>query len=382
MPTQHLSDRQKSVLAAALTTLGVVILIGAVGAVFYLLGRFLAVFAHVFLPLAVAGVAALVCKPYFDLLTDRARLSPPFALVVLFLSLLVPLIGFTWVFGGLVVEQITDLVAKTPKSWSVIEERLEAYAPQMVAWWRESAPAQSIRAWIDSHNDTLLGVAQNAGRALWDQIMIAGKGVASLIGVLLAWIVAPIYFAFFLLADPEGPKNWSASTLPFLKAETRKDVAYLVHEFISIIVAFFRGQLIIALIQGVLYALGFSVVGLRYGLILGLMLGFLNIIPYLGSLIGLGIGLPLALLQEGGGLWLVAAVLVVFTIVQMIEGYVLTPRIMGGQTGLHPMVIIVAIFFWGTALPGLLGMILAIPLTAFFVVFWRLLREKYIAEWV
>ena len=77
-----------------------------------------------------------------------------------------------------------------------------------------------------------------------------------------------------------------------------------------------------------------------------------------------------------------AFLIVVFTLVQLIEGYVLTPRIMGDRTGLHPLAIIVAVFFWGSALEGILGMILAIPLTAFLVVFWRLAREKYIGEWV
>ncbi len=70
----------------------------------------------------------------------------------------------------------------------------------------------------------------------------------------------------------------------------------------------------------------------------------------------------------------------VFSIVQMIEGYILTPRIMGDRTGLHPLTIIIAIFFWGSALGGILGMILAIPLTAFLVVLWRLAREKYIGQ--
>ena len=99
-------------------------------------------------------------------------------------------------------------------------------------------------------------------------------------------------------------------------------------------------------------------------------------------MIGLGIGLPLAYFQEGGGWGLLVAVLVVFTVVQLIESYVLTPRIMGDRTGLHPMAIIFAVFFWGSALQGILGMILAIPLTAFLVVFWRLAREKYIGELV
>jgi predicted PurR-regulated permease PerM len=75
-------------------------------------------------------------------------------------------------------------------------------------------------------------------------------------------------------------------------------------------------------------------------------------------------------------------VLVVIALVQAIEGYVLTPKIMGDATGLHPMVIIVAMFFWGTAFGGILGMIMAIPLTAFGAVFLRLAKEKYIQEWV
>ena len=159
-------------------------------------------------------------------------------------------------------------------------------------------------------------------------------------------------------------------------------MAYLGKEFVSILVAFFRGQLLIALMQGILYAIGFSIVGLRYGLVLGLLLGFLNIIPYLGSIVGLGTTIPIAYFQEGGGLGTVIAVVVVFTVVQLIESYVLTPRVMGDRTGLHPLAIIIAIFFWGSALGGISGMILAIPLTAFLVVFWRLAREKYITELV
>ena len=69
-----------------------------------------------------------------------------------------------------------------------------------------------------------------------------------------------------------------------------------------------------------------------------------------------------------------------FVLVQLLEGYLLTPKIMGRQTGMHPVVVIVAIFFWGTALGGILGMIAAIPLTAFLIVVWRLLRRKYFGE--
>jgi predicted PurR-regulated permease PerM len=157
-------------------------------------------------------------------------------------------------------------------------------------------------------------------------------------------------------------------------------VVYLAGEVVDILVACFRGQLVIALLQGVLFALGFALVGLQYGVVQGLLMGVLNLVPYLGSMLGLMITIPVAYLQEGGGLGQVALTLLVFGAVQLIEGYLLTPKIMGDRTGLHPLAIIVAIFFWGTALDGIAGMVLAIPLTAFFVVFWRLAKRKYIRE--
>ena len=211
--------------------------------------------------------------------------------------------------------------------------------------------------------------------------MSAGAGMISWVGALVCWVVAPIYFAFFLMADTSHIDNLERY-IPFLKSETRKDLLYLFKEFFNIIVSFFRGQLVIAFLQGLLFAIGFTIVGLKYGFVIGLTLGFLNIVPYLGNIIGLGTALPLAFFQEDGGLMRVLAVLVVFAVVQMIEGYLLTPKIMGDRTGLHPVVIILAIFFWGSALNGIMGMILAIPLTAFLVVFWRLAREKYMPELV
>ncbi|MFH1498000.1 MAG: AI-2E family transporter [Verrucomicrobiota bacterium] len=162
-----------------------------------------------------------------------------------------------------------------------------------------------------------------------------------------------------------------------MPADKRDDVVFLATEFVNIVVSFFRGQLLIGLIMGVLLAIGFTAVGLKFGLLIGLVLGVLNIVPYLGTIIGLCIALPLAFLQPGGGWETVIWVSAVFVIVQNIEGWFLTPKIMGERTGLHPVMVIVSIFFWGAALNGILGMILAIPLTAFFVTAWRLAKRKY-----
>lgn len=371
-----LSERQRATVAAAMTILAALVIVLAIGGLLWLLGLFVGRFSNVFLPLAVAAVAALVFKPYFDWLHARARLPRVAAIVAVFLSVLVPLAAFGWFFGAIIVEQVGDLVERIPGYWRSAVESVREHAPQVAEFIRRHPILQGLTGAVEGSQGTLVqGLQQFGTRAL-----SAGRDVLSAVATLLAWAVTPIYFAFFLLVEPRFQKL--ENYLPFLKQSTRADVVYLVREFVAIIVAFFRGQLIIAFLQGLLFAVGFSAVGLRYGFVIGLVLGFLNIIPYLGNIVGLGTALPLAFFQEGGGWVRVVLVLAVFAAVQMIEGYLLTPKIMGDRTGLHPMVIIVAIFFWGTALSGILGMILAIPLTAFLVVFWRLAREKYVRELV
>jgi len=373
----QLSERQERAIGAAATLLAVVVILAAVGGLFWLAARFLQTFANVFLPLAVAAVAALVFQPFFDWLRTRLHLPTPLALVTLFLAVLVPVGAFLTFFGVILTQQISDLLSKLPVWWNYLLTQAQERWPQVVDFLENNPLGQRIKSAVAGQEDALLAGIQTVG----GKALSAGAGVLRGLGTLFAWAVAPVYFVFFLTVRGSDATDLE-EVLPFLKPETRRDVLFLLHEFLSILVAFFRGQLIIAFLQGLLFAIGFSVVGLKYGLILGLMLGFLNIIPYLGSIVGLGVALPLAYFQQGGGPWTVVWVLVVFTAVQMIEGYVLTPRIMGNRTGLHPMVIIVAVFFWGSALSGILGMILAIPLTAFLVVFWRLAREKYIEEWV
>ncbi len=383
----RLGKRQQTTVASAITVLATVVILCALGALIWLFAIFLRTFSNVFLPLAVAAVVALVLEPYYRWWLanlnggrlERWRLSAVLALAAVFLSIILPVAGVGWFFGDLLVDQVSEMVTKLPTWKENVESWVEERWPQVLEFWEKHGLQERAESALEGKESALVSTL----RAVGLKSLQAGKGVFSAIGGLLNWVLVPIYVSFILLGDlGQQRKAWSHAALPFLKSETREDIAYLLQEFVEIVVAFFRGQLLIAFLQGVLFAIGFSIVGLSYGWILGLVLGFLNIIPYLGSIVGLGVALPIAFFQEGGGIVTVAAVLIVFMVVQMIEGYLLTPRIMGNQTGLHPMAIMVAIFFWGTALHGIMGMLLAIPLTAFFVVFWRLAREKYISELV
>jgi predicted PurR-regulated permease PerM len=370
----NFTERQANVVVVAATILAAAIIFLAIGSLVWLIAAFLRTFSSVFLPLAVGAVIALVLRPYYRWLREEVRLPAPIALAIVFLSILIPFGAFLWFFGALMLAQLSDLIAKFPELWNNLVDFVKDRWPRVVEFMQTNPLGQRIRGALASHQEALFAGFQMVGGKAFSVGSVFLHGI----GTVLSWIVLPVYFGFFLTRDTK--KIDTESLLPFLKPETRSDVVYLMEEFVNIIVAFFRGQLIIAFLQGVLFAVGFSLAGLRYGFVIGLALGFLNIIPYLGSLIGLGIALPVAFFQGGGGWDTLLWVLTVFVVVQLIEGYVLTPKIMGNRTGLHFMAIIVAVFFWGVALGGILGMILAIPLTAFLVSFWHLAKEKYIRE--
>ncbi len=372
----NFTERQANAVVAAATILAASIILLAVGSLVWLVAVFLRTFSSVFLPLAVGAVIALVFRPYYKWLNEEVRLPAPIALAIVFLSILLPVGAFLWFFGALMLAQLSDLAAKFPEWWNNLADFLRDRWPKVVEFMQTNPLGQRIHGVLMSHQEALFKGFQTVGGTAFSVGAVFLHGI----GTVLSWVVLPVYFGFFLTRETR--KVDTESLLPFLKPETRSDVVYLIKEFVNIIVAFFRGQLIIAFLQGVLFAIGFSLVGLRYGFVIGLVLGFLNIIPYLGSIVGLSIALPVAFFQGGGGWDTLLWAFGVFAVVQLIEGYVLTPKIMGNRTGLHFIAIIVAVFFWGVALGGILGMILAIPLTAFLVSFRHLVKEKYIRELV
>jgi predicted PurR-regulated permease PerM len=360
----NLNERQKTVVKTALTLSSLGIIGYLVLFLFNKLAQFLGAFSNVLLPLATAAILALVLRPYYVWLLTKTKGKPLAAVILVFASVLIPIIAFLLFFGNLLIGQLHQFITELPLLYDQMVEKISPRWPV-------------ISATLSEHQPELIEALKKLGITAWG----AGKSTYSMLTGLLGWAVLPVYLFFFLMAPPFRVEKME-QLLPFLKESTRKDALFLTTQFIDILVSFFRGQLVIALIQGGLFALGFSIVGLRFGVVLGLMLGLLNIVPYLGNIIGLSICIPLAFFQAAGGGSLVAFILLIFILVQAIEGYYLTPKIMGDRTGLHPLTIMVSIFFWGTALSGISGMLLAVPLTAFLVVFWRLAKEKYIHEWI
>ncbi len=364
---------QQKAIAAAATLLAAFLIIAAITGCFLILAQMAAYFAGVLAPPAAAFVLALVCRPYYAWLRRVCRLPPFTAVLCVCLSIAVPLAGFAWFFGLLLAGQTLELTARLPEWLENLRSAIAARQPQMAAFIQQHRLDERIMDFLRARGDYLIRGALTIGRTAWS----AGAGAFNGLITMAGWLVFPVYFGFFLLTPPpseERARTW----LPFFKPGTQDDAIFLMREFAGIVTAFFRGQLLVALSQGVLFAAGFMSVGLAYGCALGILMGFLNLVPYLGSMAGLAIALPLAYFQPDGGWWRLLLVSAVIAAVQMIEGYILTPRIMAGRTGLHPVAVIFAVFFWGAALGGIAGMVLAVPLTACFVTAWRLAQAKYI----
>ncbi len=371
----ELGPKQSTTVAAAVTLGAGLVLLAVSGATLWGLALFVGAFQNIFLPPIVAGILAMLLRPYYNLLVKACRGSQAGGLVLFFLFALIPLGVFIWFVSVFAANQLLQLFEDLPSILNKMLESGQSLWPQITALLEK----YGLMSEFDNLVKDPVEMVANVLRASWERMLQPIAQMFQSVVGLFAWAVLPLYLAFFLKARPFKPEQIS-EFLPFLKKETREDVIYLFDQFIGILLTFFRGQIIIALAQGILFAIGFTLVGLPYGILIGIMLGLLNIIPYLGSIVGLCVALPLAYFGDDGGILRVAMTLVVFGAVQTIEGYFLTPKIMGDRTGLHPALIIFAVFFWGVALGGIIGMILAIPLTAFAVVFWRLLKKKYIAE--
>lgn len=367
-----LTESQRRIVAFALTLLALLGSFALIVGAFYVLGRLIGFFSSVLWPLAVAGILALLLRPLVELIEAKLKIRRVIAVILLYGVFILLVTAAIVAIAPPVTSQFIAFIEYVPALWERLLNSLQAHYPQWVDLVKKQLANPAVRNIADAITAESKAIFSHAVPSL----KAAFGGLFDVLGFITHVAVIPVYLFFFLLMRGEPTRNLGRH-LTFLSPNVRNDVVFLATEFVSIIESFFRGQLLIGLSMGVLFALGFSLIGLKFGLFIGLMLGILNIVPYLGTIIGLGVALPLAFFQDGGGWKLVGFVLLVKAIVQCIESWVLTPKIMGHHTGLHPVMIIFAIFFWGTAFGGVLGMLLAVPLTAFFVTAWRLAKQKY-----
>ncbi len=208
-------------------------------------------------------------------------------------------------------------------------------------------------------------------RKTWTFFTNSVGGFLGAFGFLVSMVIVPIYLYYFLIESKNIAASWG-DYLP-LRASTFKDeVVAAISEINGYLIAFFRGQLLVSLINGTITGIGLVAIGLDFGVLIGLVLCFLGIIPYLGIILCWIPAVIIASVQ--GGSWLISAnapwywfplvVTLIFVVVQQIDGLFITPKIVGESVGLHPMTVMASVFVWSLLMGGLLGAILAVPMTA------------------
>src|SRR5215475_4159295 len=200
------------------------------------------------------------------------------------------------------------------------------------------------------------------------------RGLFSLVDVtasMLDLLLIP-FFVYYLLADYRAMRAHLDRLIP---PRHRAVASTLIGRINFVISSYVRSQLVIALVMGVLYAIGFAIARVPLALSIGLLSGLLNFIPYLGTLTWLTLSLSFVAL-DGGGWARILGVVAIFIVVQSVEGYYLTPKLLGGRLDLHPMWVLVGLMIGGS-LFGILGIILAVPVIAVAKVALNFLEDLY-----
>ncbi len=197
------------------------------------------------------------------------------------------------------------------------------------------------------------------------------------LGLVLGMIMVPVYLFFFLKDSSSIRAKWHLY-VPLKASHFKTELVDTLQEINGYLVSFFRGQVLVAAIDGVLVGVALMIFGLPYGLLIGIFMAILGIIPYIGSVLCLIPACIIAYLhaqgapQFGLGPWAyVGCVLAIFVVVQQINSLVTAPKIVGDSVGLHPLTVIFSILFWSVVLGGFVGTLLAVPMTAAIKVLFR-----------
>jgi predicted PurR-regulated permease PerM len=225
-----------------------------------------------------------------------------------------------------------------------------------------SADRQRIQDWVQKQLPALEKQLPDLTAKLWSLVKTSVGGFLGVTGFLLSLVMVPIYSFFLLKERPAIERRWK-EYLPLRNSPLKDEVATTLSQINSYIIAYFRGQLLVCLVDGLLIGTALTIYGLNFAPLIGLIVVVLTMIPYLGIVL---CWIPAVLIAaaQWGDWWHPLWVTIIFIVVQNLEGLFYAPRIVGNSVGLHPMTVIVSIFIWGLLIGGLLGPLLAIPLTA------------------
>ncbi len=315
-------------------------------------------------PFLVSILLAYMGDPIVDLL-ERYKISRTWGVVLVFVLLSLILLIMLLVLIPMIGRQLVRLFEVTP---------------QLIDWLQSSAlpwlqTRLGIHANLSSLNEIKEMFAENMDKTT-DVVQlllrhVTASGLAFL-GWLTNFLLIPVV-TFYLLRDWDILVAKARRLLPRSK---EKITVMLFNECHEVLGAFMRGQLLVMLALGVVYAVGLMSLGLELGLLIGLLAGLASLVPYLGFVVGISAALVAGLFQFGVEWYPLMGIVAVFTLGQMLEGMLLTPLLVGDRIGLHPVAVIFAILAGGQ-LFGFTGVLLALPVAAVIMVLLRHAHELY-----
>ena len=404
----------------ALTSLSVALILAILGAVIFGLRYLVLLLAPVLWPLAIAGVSAYLLDPVVEWLSKRG-IPRGRAVILVFVLAVVLLIALMMSIVPAVISEVRVLVDRIPKYAQTVQTRIDhalnnpppTLKRLLPPEWQDklglkilsnghltnaspstnhsteidggearpvssetlsvtnllaTLPAASPESpwWIKALDPRALKSAGGWVAAVAPEV---GSGVASQLGRVASWLgllvglaLVPVY-AFYFLIEKRGISSQWTVYLPVTNSRFKDELVFVLSSINDYLVVFFRGQVLVAMADGLMYTTGFLLIGLPYALLLGLLATGLSIIPFLGTIVTFVLAMLIAAFQFGDGTHILL-VLGIFGVVQTVEALVLQPKIIGDRVGLHPLTIIIALMIGTTLLGGILGGILAIPLTA------------------
>ena len=328
----------------------------------------------VLIPVAVAAILAFLLEPVVKF-SMRLRLSRLASIVIVYVAFACFFLGLIIYIAPPVYRQSLALAQNFPSYMT----KTEALATSTLNQLQKLAEFDPFDAKQEPHSasDQMTVIVRDAIKeaGTWiqqkfpDLAVEAGRfvqrslgGFLGVFGFLLSMILVPIFLFFFLRDSASIADNWSRY-LPMRASPLKSEIVSLVGEINSYLISFFRGQLIVSLIDGVMIAVALLFLGLDFAILIGIMVGVLGLIPYLGMMICYIPAVIIAAAQFGD-LMHPLLVTLIFILANNIDGIFIAPKIVGESVGLHPLTVIFSVLAWSLILGGLLGAILAVPLTA------------------
>jgi predicted PurR-regulated permease PerM len=337
-------------------------------AIFWLLAMaalilFLVVFSSILLPFLAGMVLAYFLDPVADRLEKAgfSRLLAAVTILVLFVILLVLALAIV---GPIIASQLADFIARIPEYFTRLRNLLTSFDIEWLSS-RVGIEPQGLEEGINSIFSSGSGMVSDLLASLWS----GGRALVDVVGLL---VVTPVV-AFYMLVDWD---RMVARVDDLIPRDNVATVRRLAREIDRSVAGFVRGQGTLCLILGTIYAIGLTLAGLNFGLLIGMFAGLISFIPYVGSMVGLVLSVGVAFVQFWPEWQMVALVAAIFFGGQFIEGNILQPNLVGKSAGLHPVWLMFALFAFGY-LFGFAGLLVAVPAAAAVAVLVRFAVEQY-----